>query len=239
MFTALYFLFILLCFAAFTLAFCFVVYLHHKHKTLDHIPGPKRDGFFWGNVKLMQRLKEQNDSSGYEVLRDLAQEYGPVMIIWIFHLPLVYVSDADIVKKVLITSNFPKDAWSYDRLGYLFGERFMGRGLVSETDHGKWKAKRLAINPAFHRKYLKELMAQFNSSCDIFLARLAELADGKTEVKMADEFNRITLDIIGKVRTVYSKGQSFMQVALQHLQSTWCEGQDFRTAPFLFLHTIF
>ena len=138
--------------------------------------------------------------NGFQVLRHLVQEHGPVMIIWIFHIPLVYVSDADIVKKVLVTSNFPKDAWSYERLGYLFGERFMGKGLVTETNHEKWKNKRLAVNQAFHRKYLKELLTQFNSSCDVFLARLTDLADGKTEVKMADEFNRITLDIIGRVR---------------------------------------
>lgn len=75
----------------------------------------------------------------------------------------------------------------------------MGKGLVSETVLGKSKSKRLPINPAFHRKYLKELMEQFNLSCDVFLARLTGLADGKTEVKMADEFNRITLDLIGKV----------------------------------------
>ena len=204
LFSALYFLLISLCLAAFTLVFCFLVYLHHKHKTLDHIPGPKRDGFLWGNVKLLQRLKEEKNMNGFQVLRHLVQEHGPVMIIWIFHIPLVYVSDADIIKKVLVTSNFSKDAWSYDRLGYLFGERFMGKGLVTETDHEKWKMKRLAVNQAFHRKYLKELLTQFNSSCDVFLARLTELADGKTEVKMADEFNRITLDIIGKVRRKYS-----------------------------------
>ena len=80
----------------------------------------------------------------------------------------------------------------------------MGKGLVSETDHGKWKSKRLPINPAFHSKYLNELMEQFNLSCDVFLARLTGLADGKTEVKIADEFNRITLDLIGKVRGVFS-----------------------------------
>ena len=199
-FSLLYFLFISLCLAAFTLVFCFVVYLHHKHKTLDHIPGPKRDGFFWGNIKGIQRLKEERGfTSGVQVLNHLSQQYGPVMVIWMFHLPIVYVADADLAKKVLVTSNFPKDSWSYDKLGYVFGERFMGKGLVTETDHDKWKIKRLAINPAFHRKYLKDLMEQFNESCDVFLAKLAELADGKTEVRMADEFNKITLDIIGKV----------------------------------------
>ena len=205
-----------MCLAAFTLIFCFLVFLHHKHKTLDHIPGPKRDGFFWGNVKTMQRLKEAHGfSSGVQVLNLLSQEYGPVMVVWLFHLPIVYVTDADLVKKVLITSNFPKDSWSYDKLGYVFGERFLGKGLVTETDHEKWKIKRLALNPAFHRKYLKELMEQFNSNCDVFLSRLTELADGQTEVLMADEFNRVTLDIIGKVS-----------------ESVMCtKGEDLRIAP--------
>lgn len=198
-FTVLYFLFITLCLAAFTLVFCFVVYLHHKHKTLDHLPGPKRDGFFWGNIKEVERVKETHGCSGVQALNLMSQEYGPVMVIWIFHLAIVYVTDADIAKKVLITSNLPKDSWSYDKLGYVFGERFMGKGLVTETDHEKWRAKRLSFNPAFHRKYLKELMVQFNASCDVLLAKLADLADGKTEVLMADEFSRITLDIIGKV----------------------------------------
>ena len=195
-----YFLVISLCLTLFTLVLCFVVYLHHKHKTLDHIPGPKRDGFFWGNIKEMERLKKAYGySSGAEILNHLCREYGPVMVLWVFHIPIVYISDAELTKKVLITSNYPKDSWAYDKLAYIFGERFLGKGLVTETDHEKWKEKRIALNPAFHRKYLKEFMEQFNASCDVLLAKLAKLADGKTEVSMADEFNRITLDIIGKV----------------------------------------
>lgn len=197
--TILYFLFMCLCLASFTLALCFIVHLHHKHKKLDHIPGPKRDGFFWGNVKGIQHLKDKHGYNGVQVLNLLAQEHGPVMVIWLFHLPIVYVTDADLAKKILITCNYPKDAWSYDKLAYIFGERFLGKGLVTETDHEKWKVKRLALNPAFHKHYLKGLMYQFNASCDVFLQRLTHLADGKTEVLLADEFNKITLDIIAKV----------------------------------------
>ena len=56
------------------------------------------------------------------------------------------------------------------------------------------------LNPAFHRRYLMNLMTAFNSSCDLFLAKMDELADGKTVVNMAEEFARVTLDVIGKVR---------------------------------------
>lgn len=99
-FTVLYFIFITLCMTVFTLVFCFVVYLQHKHKILDHIPGPKRDGFFRGNIQTIERLKKLHGfTNGFEVFKFLSQEYGPVIIIWIFHIPFVYVSGAELVKK--------------------------------------------------------------------------------------------------------------------------------------------
>lgn len=42
-------------------------------------------------------------------------------------------------------------------------------------------------------------MDQFNKSTDLLFQRLAEKADGKTEVRMLDEISRLTMDIIAKV----------------------------------------
>ena len=42
-------------------------------------------------------------------------------------------------------------------------------------------------------------MDQFNFSADVLVNRLVTMADGKTEVAMLDEFNRLTLDVVGKV----------------------------------------
>ena len=39
-----------------------------------------------------------------------------------------------------------------------------------------------------------------NSEIDLLMTRLAEIADGKTTVSMMEEFNHLTLDIIGKVK---------------------------------------
>jgi hypothetical protein len=38
-----------------------------------------------------------------------------------------------------------------------------------------------------------------NSEIDLLMTRLAGIADGKTTVSMMEEFNHLTLDIIGKV----------------------------------------
>ena len=42
-------------------------------------------------------------------------------------------------------------------------------------------------------------MDQFNFSADVLVNRLVTMADGKTEVAMLDEFNRLTLDVVAKV----------------------------------------
>ena len=136
---------------------------------------------------------------GIAAMLEYCLEYGPVTLLWFFHKPVVIVSDPELVKKVLITCNLPKDPWLRSLFSAPFGERLLGGGLVTEVNHDVWQRKRTAMNPAFHRKYLKELITQFNSCCDAFLDRLSSLADGETEIKMADEFNRVTLDVIGKV----------------------------------------
>ncbi len=43
-------------------------------------------------------------------------------------------------------------------------------------------------------------MEPFNKSTTMFIKKLAEKADGKTEVKMSEHFNRCALDVISKVR---------------------------------------
>ena len=43
-------------------------------------------------------------------------------------------------------------------------------------------------------------MKQFNSTSDLFIQKLRKEADGRALISMQDEFHRITLDLIGKVK---------------------------------------
>ena len=43
------------------------------------------------------------------------------------------------------------------------------------------------------------LMPAFNRSCDLFLAKLDKMVDGKTTVDMVQKFAKVTLVVIGKV----------------------------------------
>ena len=44
-----------------------------------------------------------------------------------------------------------------------------------------------------------------NSEIDLLMTRLAGIADGKTTVSMMEEFDHLTLDIIGKVKLKAAK----------------------------------
>ncbi|MEE6494493.1 hypothetical protein FKM82_017155, partial [Ascaphus truei] len=97
-----------------------------------------------------------------------------------------------------MSAKYPKDVF-YDRIFSLFGVRFMGKGLVTDTDYDHWHKQRKMMDPAFSRTYLMGLMGPFNEKAEELMETLAEKADGKSEVKMHDMMRKLTLDVIAKV----------------------------------------
>lgn len=128
-------------------------------------------------------------------------EYGAIFVCWFMHFPFIVVTDPEMVKDILVASNLPKHFLAYSDLGYLFGQRFLGNGLATNVDNENWKRRRGIMNPAFHRKYLKDLMISFNATADLLIAHLGKMADGKTEVCLLEQFGHAALDIICKVTT--------------------------------------
>ncbi|NXH30963.1 CP46A hydroxylase, partial [Myiagra hebetior] len=93
----------------------------------------------------------------------------------------------------------PKDPIVYGTLFSLFGERFIGNGLVTVCNHEHWRKQRRIMDPAFSRSYLIGLMDTFNEKAEELMEKLEEKADGKTEFSMLSMMSRVTMDIIGKV----------------------------------------
>lgn len=72
----------------------------------------------------------------------------------------------------IVDENFPKPTWEYNMNGFPGGERyliiyqilfnfqqnssqffrFLGKGLVTEINHDKWKFRRALFNAGFHRQ---------------------------------------------------------------------------------------
>jgi cholesterol 24(S)-hydroxylase len=219
----------------------YALYLKHLHAKYEHLPGPQREGFFSGNMPMVKRRRNREKIIIHQIWADLAAQHDPLYVFWFFHRPVVMISDAALVKEVLIKLDLPKDPFGYSHFAYLFGQRLLGGSLLSEVDHKSWKKKRALLNPAFNHKYLANLMSQFNQSCGLFLNKLLTLADGETEVSMAEELVRLALDVVGKVQryhTFYSMFISLLEaqnhtVSYQTTSSPTCLQSDLCLAYFI------
>ncbi|XP_041469524.1 cholesterol 24-hydroxylase-like isoform X2 [Lytechinus variegatus] len=185
-----------------TVGIAFVVFaglLYRFNRKYGHLPCPRPSSFVTGNLSHVNAIRKKLEFSLLALLYQWSRELGPVYCIRFILRPLVICSSPKTVKEVCLDSRHLKPHLTYDFFYSVFGERFMGNGLVSQTDHEKWHSRRALLNPAFNRKYLMQMMDLFNDSATRLRDHLVPLADGKTLIRMLDHFNNVTLDVIAKV----------------------------------------
>ncbi|XP_069559236.1 cholesterol 24-hydroxylase-like [Brachyistius frenatus] len=191
---ALIFLLVLL-FVAF-LGYC--LYIKHIHMKYDHIPGPPRDSFFLGHTPTFVRTMK-NGGVIHDKFLEWAETYGPVYRINALHYGLLCVTCPEATKEILMSPKYPKDKFLYKRLFNLFGQRFLGNGLVTAQNHELWYKQRRIMDPAFSSLYLRGLMGTFNERAEKLMDKLTDVADRELEANMLHLVNCVTLDVIAKV----------------------------------------
>ncbi|XP_008280213.1 cytochrome P450 46A1.2 [Stegastes partitus] len=190
------FLFLLVLLFIALLGYCaYIKYIHLKY---DHIPGPPRDSFFLGHTATLLRVMKDEKVVNDKFL-EWAETYGTVYRINFLHSIIVFTTCPDTTKEVLMSPKYSKDKFLHDRLFNLFGQRFLGDGLVTARDHGQWYKQRRIMDPAFSSLYLRGLMGTFNERAEKLMEKLSEVADSKTEANMLQLVNCVTLDVIAKV----------------------------------------
>ncbi|XP_063295010.1 cholesterol 24-hydroxylase-like [Pelobates fuscus] len=204
------------------LAYC--AYIHYMHLKYDHIPGPPRDSFLWGHVSSINKAGEN-----YKVIHDLflqwAEEYGSIFRMNVLHRVMIYSTSPESIKEIMMSPKYLKDPYTYNLLFSLFGKRFMGKGLLTDTDHNHWYKQRRIMDPAFSHTYLKEMMNVFNDTAELLMEQLEEKADGKQKVSMHSVINCVTLDVITKVAFGLDLGLvEGNQTAFPHAISTVLKG---------------
>ncbi|XP_037541673.1 cholesterol 24-hydroxylase [Nematolebias whitei] len=178
------------------LVYC--LYIKYIHLKYDHIPGPARDSFFMGHSATLKRITE-SDGIVHDKLLEWSETYGSAYRLNILHYVLVLVTCPEATKEILMSPKYPKGKFIYGRLYDLFGQRFLGTGLVTAQNHEVWYKQRRIMDPAFNSLYLKGLLGTFNDRVDQLMEMLAADADNDMEVNMLHYFNSVTLDVIAKV----------------------------------------
>ncbi|KAF7668624.1 hypothetical protein LDENG_00292030 [Lucifuga dentata] len=191
---AFFYLFFLI-FIAF-LGYC--LYVHHIHMKYDHIPGPPRNSFLLGHSATIAG-ETRSGRNVHNKFLEWAEMYGPVYRINALHYVFLSVTCPEATKEILMSPKYPKDRSVYKKLFSLFGQRFLGNGLVTAHDHEQWYKQRRIMDPAFSSLYLRSLMSPFNERAERLMDKLTEIADSKTEANMLHLCNCVTLDVISKV----------------------------------------
>jgi cholesterol 24(S)-hydroxylase len=198
----------------------YIVYIRNKY---SHLPNPPYDSFFFGHIPQFTVYKKQGKYIGY-LFQKWYLEYGNVIVVYLLHSCVVFAFDPSSLKVLLTKSKYRKSPATYEKLSHVFGARFLGNGLLNETDHQKWHRRRTAVNPAFHKRYLMMFMEQFNDVGDRWIKSLDKYADGKTVVNMHDSLCRVTLDAISEVgfsdhlNTIESQNDKFLVAILNCLR---------------------
>uniref|UniRef100_A0A7N8YCB3 Cholesterol 24-hydroxylase-like n=1 Tax=Mastacembelus armatus TaxID=205130 RepID=A0A7N8YCB3_9TELE len=185
---------VFLLFVAF-LGYC--LYIKHIHMKYDHIPGPPRDSFFFGHTATFLRIMNSGEVV-HDTFLEWAKIYGPVYRINVLHYVGLYVNCPEATKEILMSPKYPKDSF-YKRVFNLFGQRFLGNGLITAQDHKQWYKQRRIMDPAFSSLYLRGLMGAFNDRAEKLMSKLTDIADSKAETHMLNLMNCVTLDVIAKV----------------------------------------
>ena len=180
---------------------CFIAYLHYIHKINAHIPGPPRSSFIWGNVPEILRHRAETGGTISEYVLEKRLEYGPIFVVFLLHRAIVFLGDPSYIRHVYVNNHksLYKSSFVYHKLGFIYGERGMGYGVLTDTDELSWRKKRQLMNPAFHRKRLRDFMSNFNNVCDRFLARMDTVVDDGKPTSMVKEFAKVTLEAVSQV----------------------------------------
>lgn len=103
------------------------------------------------------------------------------------------VSDPEIAKHILKDNS---KAYSKGVLSEIL-EFVMGKGLIP-ADGEIWRARRRAIVPALHQKYVAAMISLFGRASYRLCEKLDRASSNREDVEMESLFSCLTLDVIGK-----------------------------------------
>ncbi|XP_023764664.1 carotene epsilon-monooxygenase, chloroplastic [Lactuca sativa] len=120
-------------------------------------------------------------------------EYGPIYRLAAGPKNFVIVSDPDIARHVLRNygTKYAKGLVA-EVSEFLFGSGF------AIAEGSLWTARRRAVVPSLHKKYLSVIVDRVFCKCsDRFVEKLKSYALNDTNVNMEEQFSQLTLDVIG------------------------------------------
>ncbi|KXZ44112.1 hypothetical protein GPECTOR_73g633 [Gonium pectorale] len=119
--------------------------------------------------------------------------YGKIFRLSFGPKSFVIISDPAYARQILLTN---ADKYSKGLLSEIL-DFVMGTGLIP-ADGEVWKARRRAVVPALHRKYVASMVGMFGDCTQHGTGTLDRYVASGASLDMENYFSRLALDIIGK-----------------------------------------
>uniref|UniRef100_A0A914WLX6 Cytochrome P450 n=1 Tax=Plectus sambesii TaxID=2011161 RepID=A0A914WLX6_9BILA len=163
------------------------------------IPGPTPD-FFTGNVwHFMRYTKKHGAEQALNLGSEWSAKYGLTFGVYLGPNLQIRTSDLDIAREVMIKqfANFVDRRNVAFNAGPPLDESLLNIGKRDNADYG-WKEVRSIVSPTFSSGKIKLMFHTVHSKVEIFLENMAEHAKNGASFDIYDEFQALTLDVIGK-----------------------------------------
>ncbi|XP_071785224.1 cytochrome P450 3A24-like [Asterias amurensis] len=129
----------------------------------------------------------------HEVFTDYVKKHGKVVGMYDFRRPVLIISDAHILKNVLVKnfSNF------YNRRIFPINPKPLSRGLTM-LENEEWKDVRNVVTPSFSASKMRLMSVTINEICDTLVAKIAKSQEDGKVGDYRKMYGAFTMDAIAR-----------------------------------------
>ena len=200
---------------------------------MKNIPKMKGDlplvGHIWGMIS----------RPPWDTLSNWVLDYGPIIRFNLFGRQIIAISNRDMLKRVL---QFKFHQYQKDKFTYAPFKCLLGTGLV--TSEGElWKSQRAFIAPAFRVEILQDTAEIAIRAVNRLGEKLEKVRGTGEQVEMAEEFRKLTLQVIGEALLSLSPEESdnvfpelYLPIVEEANRRTWYPFRAYLPLPATFAH---
>ena len=176
----------------------------------------------------------------WDTLSSWVLDHGPIIRFNLFGRQIIAINQRDMLKRVLQLKfhQYQKDKFTYAPFKCL-----LGTGLV--TSEGElWKSQRAFIGPAFRNEILQDTAEISRRAVDRLCKKLEKFKGTGEQVEMAEEFRKLTLQVIGEAVLSLSPEESdsvfpelYLPIVEESNRRTWYPFRAYLPLPATFAHS--
>ncbi|XP_062507145.1 cholesterol 24-hydroxylase-like [Corticium candelabrum] len=173
--------------------------LASRRRQYSHIPFPPLDNFWLGHASSVDR-KMRGGLAFDEIMMEYSKKHGEVFVLFFLHSPYVVVSldDPKAMREVVNDKSLVKSD-IFLAMRSLYGHRFLGNFMDSETDVNVWLKRQKAFAPVYSTKNVRDLVVLVNQLVDKFIMHIDKEKDKEEALGMKDTIRLITSAIGGSI----------------------------------------